>query len=261
MPESLLEGEDDPVLLVNGSGRSPYVLIAEHASNRLPKKLGTLGLAESDLERHIAWDIGAERVARRLSQPDRRAPRAAALLASRLRLQPAARRARRHARDQRDHPYSRQPESVARRQAGPHSRDLPPVPRRHRRPARRAIGGRDSVAGGDDSQLHAGLQGPAPQRRARHPPRPGHETRGEAHHELSRRGCAIQRALRPRGRRAAHAQCARRAPPPRARHDRDSQRSRVGRTWTTAVGGSGCAPRSRRQSRTSQGEARWPPEC
>ncbi len=37
MSGSLLEGEHDPVLLVNGSGRSPYVLIAEHASNRLPK--------------------------------------------------------------------------------------------------------------------------------------------------------------------------------------------------------------------------------
>lgn len=68
MSGSLLEGEHDPVLLVNGRGRSPYVLIAEHASNRLPKKLGTLGLAESELERHIAWDIGAEQVARRLSQ-------------------------------------------------------------------------------------------------------------------------------------------------------------------------------------------------
>jgi predicted N-formylglutamate amidohydrolase len=68
MSESLLEGEHDPVLLVNGSGRSPYVLIAEHASNRLPKRLGTLGLAESDLERHIAWDIGAEKVARSLSR-------------------------------------------------------------------------------------------------------------------------------------------------------------------------------------------------
>ena len=44
------------------------MLIAEHASNRLPTSLGTLGLEASDLERHIAWDIGAEQVARRLSQ-------------------------------------------------------------------------------------------------------------------------------------------------------------------------------------------------
>jgi predicted N-formylglutamate amidohydrolase len=53
---------------VNGSGRSPYVLICEHASNRLPTTLGRLGLTESELQRHIAWDIGAAEVARRLSR-------------------------------------------------------------------------------------------------------------------------------------------------------------------------------------------------
>jgi predicted N-formylglutamate amidohydrolase len=68
MGASLLEGDDDPVVMVNGGGRSPYVLISEHASNRLPTTLGTLGLPESDLERHIAWDIGAEKVARLLSR-------------------------------------------------------------------------------------------------------------------------------------------------------------------------------------------------
>ena len=54
--------------MLNGEGRSPYVLVCEHASNVLPKALGTLGLAASDLVRHIAWDIGAEQVARRLSR-------------------------------------------------------------------------------------------------------------------------------------------------------------------------------------------------
>ena len=68
MSASLLEGEEDPVLLVNGGGRSPFALIAEHAANRLPKTLGTLGLNQPDLERHIAWDIGAEKVARLLSR-------------------------------------------------------------------------------------------------------------------------------------------------------------------------------------------------
>jgi predicted N-formylglutamate amidohydrolase len=68
MPVSLLGGEEPPTELINGGGRSPYVLIAEHASNRLPNSLGTLGLDPADLERHIAWDIGAEQVARRLSR-------------------------------------------------------------------------------------------------------------------------------------------------------------------------------------------------
>ena len=68
MVTCLLEGEEAPALLVNGSGGSPYVLVCEHASNRLPKSLGTLGLPGPELERHIAWDIGAEQVARLLSR-------------------------------------------------------------------------------------------------------------------------------------------------------------------------------------------------
>jgi predicted N-formylglutamate amidohydrolase len=34
----------------------------------MPKTLGTLGLAEAELTRHIAWDIGAEKVGRLLSR-------------------------------------------------------------------------------------------------------------------------------------------------------------------------------------------------
>ena len=34
----------------------------------MPKSLGTLGLPEAELTRHIAWDIGAEKVARLLSR-------------------------------------------------------------------------------------------------------------------------------------------------------------------------------------------------
>jgi predicted N-formylglutamate amidohydrolase len=68
MVTCLLEGEEAPALVVNGGGRSPFVLVCEHASNRLPKSLGTLGLPESELQRHIAWDIGAEQVARLLSR-------------------------------------------------------------------------------------------------------------------------------------------------------------------------------------------------
>lgn len=64
----LLKGEEGPAILVNEQGRSPYVLICEHASNRLPRALGTLGLEAADLKRHIAWDIGAESVARTLSR-------------------------------------------------------------------------------------------------------------------------------------------------------------------------------------------------
>ena len=64
----LQQGEESPFIAVNAEGRSPFVLICEHASNTIPKALGTLGLPESGLTRHIAWDIGAEKVARLLSR-------------------------------------------------------------------------------------------------------------------------------------------------------------------------------------------------
>jgi predicted N-formylglutamate amidohydrolase len=68
MHGSLLEGEDDPVIVVNAESNSPFVLVCEHAGRRIPKSLGALGLAQAELTRHIAWDIGAEAVARRVAE-------------------------------------------------------------------------------------------------------------------------------------------------------------------------------------------------
>jgi predicted N-formylglutamate amidohydrolase len=68
MAKNLIEGEEDAFILVNEAGVSPYVLVCEHASNRLPKKLENLGLSAEDLQKHIAWDIGAEGVSRLLSR-------------------------------------------------------------------------------------------------------------------------------------------------------------------------------------------------
>ena len=64
----LQDDEESPFIAVNEEGRSPYVLICEHASRLIPAKLGTLGLSEQELHSHIAWDIGAEKVARLLSR-------------------------------------------------------------------------------------------------------------------------------------------------------------------------------------------------
>jgi len=59
----------EPVAVVdNPQGRSPILLICEHASNRLPSRYGTLGLTPSDLDSHIAWDPGALGVAKALSR-------------------------------------------------------------------------------------------------------------------------------------------------------------------------------------------------
>jgi predicted N-formylglutamate amidohydrolase len=59
--------EPAPVTVVNEGGRSPFVLICEHASNHIPARHARLGLPEADLQRHIAWDIGAAALGRRLS--------------------------------------------------------------------------------------------------------------------------------------------------------------------------------------------------
>jgi predicted N-formylglutamate amidohydrolase len=65
----LLEADEaHPAELINETGTSPFVLICEHASNHLPRSLGTMGLAEADLRRHIAYDIGAAGTSRMLSR-------------------------------------------------------------------------------------------------------------------------------------------------------------------------------------------------
>jgi len=57
----------EAVEVCNEEGRSDIVLLCEHASNHLPAEYRQLGLGERHLARHIAWDIGAAEVARRLS--------------------------------------------------------------------------------------------------------------------------------------------------------------------------------------------------
>ncbi len=64
----LLEsGEAPAVEVANPSGRSAVVLLCDHASPLLPRRLGDLGLSASQRLDHIGWDIGAAAVARRLS--------------------------------------------------------------------------------------------------------------------------------------------------------------------------------------------------
>ncbi len=53
--------------VTNRPGKSPFLIACEHASNWLPAKYGTLGLAHADMLRHIAWDPGALPVALKLS--------------------------------------------------------------------------------------------------------------------------------------------------------------------------------------------------
>ena len=56
---ALLDANDpSPVAIVNPAGTSPVLFIGDHAGNRIPAALGTLGLAQAQRVRHIAWDIG-----------------------------------------------------------------------------------------------------------------------------------------------------------------------------------------------------------
>ena len=52
----------------NPQGPSPFLLTSDHFGRAIPHSLGDLGLPESELTRHIAWDIGIAGVARALSE-------------------------------------------------------------------------------------------------------------------------------------------------------------------------------------------------
>lgn len=52
---------------VSGSLASGVILLCDHAANALPEAYGTLGLPPAELDRHIAYDIGAEGVTERLA--------------------------------------------------------------------------------------------------------------------------------------------------------------------------------------------------
>lgn len=74
MPGKLL-GPDDPApfAVYNATGRSPFLLIGDHAGGAIPAALGDLGLTAADRGRHIAIDIGVLglgiAMARRLDAP------------------------------------------------------------------------------------------------------------------------------------------------------------------------------------------------
>ena len=66
---ALLDADDPPAFTVhNADGASPFVLIADHAGQRIPARLGDLGLPREELDRHIGWDIGIAGVTERLSR-------------------------------------------------------------------------------------------------------------------------------------------------------------------------------------------------
>jgi predicted N-formylglutamate amidohydrolase len=63
----LAADEPPPYIEFQGDGRSNFVIVADHAGRRIPRRLNDLGLPAQELQRHIAWDIGALGVARQVA--------------------------------------------------------------------------------------------------------------------------------------------------------------------------------------------------
>jgi predicted N-formylglutamate amidohydrolase len=63
----LSAGDPEPVRVLNAGGRSPLLLVCDHAGRGVPRALGDLGVGVADWDRHIAWDIGAAGVCEKLA--------------------------------------------------------------------------------------------------------------------------------------------------------------------------------------------------
>lgn len=57
-------GDPSPVQIYRPAGRSRLLILCDHSDKVIPKKLGKLGLPDSEIERHIGWDIGIAGVVR-----------------------------------------------------------------------------------------------------------------------------------------------------------------------------------------------------
>ena len=69
IPEPLLDPDEPaPVTVENEAGGSVFFLTGDHAGRAIPRRLGSLGLPQHELARHIAWDIGIGAVGQRLSR-------------------------------------------------------------------------------------------------------------------------------------------------------------------------------------------------
>jgi predicted N-formylglutamate amidohydrolase len=64
MSFALGAGDPPPVEIIRSGGRAPLVLTCEHGGNAVPACLQNLAPDPEDMARHIAWDVGAAKVAR-----------------------------------------------------------------------------------------------------------------------------------------------------------------------------------------------------
>jgi predicted N-formylglutamate amidohydrolase len=57
-----------PFTIHHPQGRSPFVLLADHAGQAIPQSLNGLNIPRAELDRHIGWDIGIAGTTRALAQ-------------------------------------------------------------------------------------------------------------------------------------------------------------------------------------------------
>lgn len=67
VPRLLADDEPPPYTVLNGASTEPILLVCDHASRRLPRAVGDLGLDPLTRRGHLAWDIGAGDLTRRLA--------------------------------------------------------------------------------------------------------------------------------------------------------------------------------------------------
>lgn len=63
----LAADEPAPYTVLNGASTEPVLLVCDHASRRFPRAMGDLGLDPVARRGHLAWDIGAGDLTRRLA--------------------------------------------------------------------------------------------------------------------------------------------------------------------------------------------------
>ena len=64
----LTSGETAPFIVRNEASNHPVVLVCDHASDRFPRSLGSMGLDHATRQSHLAIDIGAEAITERLAE-------------------------------------------------------------------------------------------------------------------------------------------------------------------------------------------------
>lgn len=68
MLDRFLTAQDPaPVAIERGGASSPFLFVCDHAGRAIPARLGDLGLPPEAMDQHVAWDIGALELSRRVS--------------------------------------------------------------------------------------------------------------------------------------------------------------------------------------------------